>query len=687
MQTKKRVNQLSILTLLLIFISAITCLAQESSITSKGDISDTYSGTALLWKTATFTGADKTGTGTASRGFGLAAPAGYNPDADWAYPLVLYLHGAGGRGSNVGNVVRRPVARSFAREALVTPEYAAFVLAPQVPSSDKWAETPWENGPYEQSDATYTDSMHLTIHLIRYLTDPNNNDVLSSQLGLDAKDIDTSRLYIAGDSMGAYGAWDLVAREPGTFAAAIAGSGSGPKNKLDEIRQTPFWGIHGQVDSTVPNRLPTANDPDGAGTLGMMALLDPSFDNTASTNIVRLDDYSDSADDPNIEDTLIYTEMPTSFGHATVAMQWTTNVSGVFPWMFAHVLSEEPQAVVAPMESLVADTNGIILSINGIDTGELVLGTTIFPNPPTHGAHLPQMADDFDLSNAASGDDQPYIETYFGVPVTTVFMVENNGNDSGYFQGLDADGNDIGPMVAFVKNEDYLKTDYRFLLNQQASGIVFIPAEPIYGIKIISLDGANLGFDAISVSALPLQPKVAPMKSLVADANGIILNINGIYTSELVLGITTFPNPPRHDAHLPHMADDFDLNNAASGDDQPYIETLFGVPVTTVFMVENNGNDSGYFQGLDADGNDSGPMAPFMKNEDSLKTDYRFLLNQQASGIVFKPVAPIYGLKIISLDGANLGFDAISISGIPVEEETYESIVLNCSTKRIRPRL
>ena len=76
-----------------------------------------------------------------------------------------------------------------------------------------------------------------------------------------------------------------------------------------------------------------------------------------------------------------------------------------------------------------------------------------------------------------------------------------------------------------------------------------------------------------------------------------------------------------------------------------------------------------------------------MKNEDYLKTDYRFLLNQQASGIVFKPVAPIYGLKIISLDGANLGFDAISISGIPVEEETYESTMLNCSTKRIRPRL
>ena len=368
------------------------------TITYEGQSSDTFQGIGIKWFKGSYRDLDVAGLNPKDLNFAVALPGGYSADADTVYPLVLYLHGAGGRGSDLGSVTQRPVPKSFAAESQRTPEYAAIILAPQVPSSDRWVNTPWYNGPYVQSDQTYTDSMHLTIKLLRYLLDPNNQEAIPETMNIDGLDIDTTRLYIAGDSMGAYGVWDLVAREPGTFAAAIAGSGSGPKNKLDEIRKTPFWGIHGEVDPTVPNRLPTASDPDGDGTLGMMALLDPSFDNTASTDIIRLDNYADSADDPNTLDTLIYTEMPGNFGHATVAMQWTTRVSGVYPWMFAHRLSK-----VAPMDSLVADANGLIQSING--------------------------------------------------------------NDSGYFQGLDADGNEVGPLVPFVKNEDYLKTDYQYILN------------------------------------------------------------------------------------------------------------------------------------------------------------------------------------------------------------------------------
>lgn len=481
------------------------CFAQEQSLTDKGTVSDTYQGTALSWASASFEGPNAAGTGTASINFGLVTPGGYSLEADTAYPLVLYLHGAGGRGSNISPMIRRPVAREFARESQMTPEYAAFVLAPQVPYGQKWVDTPWENGPYVQSAATLTDSMNLTIHLIRYLCDPNNNIALASILGVDANDIDTNRLYIAGDSMGAYGAWDLVAWEPGMFAAAIAGSGSGPKNKLDEILQTPCWAIHGESDSLVPNQLPTSSDPDGAGSLGMLALLDPSFDNTASTDMVRLDNYDESVDDPNVLDTLIYTEFPSNFGHATVAMEWTTRVSGVFPWLFAHVLVP-PEPKVGPIDSMVADANGLILSINGIDTSELVLGMTVFPEPPKHADpdYHADKADNFELSNGASGDDQPYYETMFDVPVSTIFLIENNGNDSGYFQGLDSVGNPVGPMTPFIAHEDYLKFDeYRFFLGQQASGIMFVPPQPVYGILIIKPDDGNLGFDALSISAIP----------------------------------------------------------------------------------------------------------------------------------------------------------------------------------------
>ena len=158
-----------------------------------------------------------------------------------------------------------------------------------------------------------------------------------------------------------------------------------------------------------------------------------------------------------------------------------------------------------PMTSLEADEAGIILAINGIDVNELIQGVTVFPNPPKHADpnfHADK-ADNFELSNGASGDDQPYFETLFSEPVTTIFLVENNGNDSGYFQALDQDGSDIGPMVPFTAHDDYLKTDYRFFLNQRASGIVFEPPYPVYGLRIIKPDDGNLGFDAISVSGVP----------------------------------------------------------------------------------------------------------------------------------------------------------------------------------------
>ena len=494
---------------------AVMCFSLVSvtagqSLIAQSDYSDSYMGSQLLWKTSRYedVGRVETARGTLPMidiQFGLTLPYQYDQQADAQHPLVIYLHGAGARGSSISSVLRRQTAHELAWHGQNSDLYAAFVLAPQVPSNELWAGVPWTDGPYDQTETTYTDFMYLTDRLIAFLIDPANNTSMANVLGIDANDIDTTRIYVVGDSMGAYGTWDIIGRHPGLFAAAIAASGSGPRNKLQEILQTPFWAIHGIVDSLVPNRLPTASDPDGDGSLGMLALLDPGFDNTISTDIVRLDYYETSEDDPNVIDTLIYTEFPSSFDHATVATQWTTLMSGTLEWLFSHQLPQESMSTVVPLESLEADEVGIILAINGIDVSELVEGVTVFPNPPKHADpnYHADKADNFELSNGASGDDQPYFETIFSEPVTTIFLVENNGNDSGYFQALDQDGNDIGPMVPFTAHDDYLKTDYRFFLNQRASGIAFESPYPVYGLRIIKPDDGNLGFDAISVSGVP----------------------------------------------------------------------------------------------------------------------------------------------------------------------------------------
>jgi predicted esterase len=303
--------------------------ARDITVVSNGSVSDSYGGTQLVWKSGTAQRQD------ADIGFGLALPYQYNPQAETMYPLVLYLHGAGARGSNIMSVLQRQTAREFALHAQTSGQYAAFVVAPQVPSGERYVDVPWAQGPYEQGEATYTDPMKLTDALLMFLVDPKNNSSLAA-LGLDADDIDTDRLYVVGDSMGAYGTWDIVGRHPGLFAAAISASGSGPKNRLAEILETPFWAIHGIADSTVPNALPSGSDPDGAGSLGMLALLDPSFDNTASTNTIKLDDCQVSNDDPTATDRLIYTQFPSGYAHATVATEWTTLVPGVKEWLFSQ---------------------------------------------------------------------------------------------------------------------------------------------------------------------------------------------------------------------------------------------------------------------------------------------------------------------------------------------------------------
>jgi pimeloyl-ACP methyl ester carboxylesterase len=462
-------------------------------------VSDNYKSTQLNWKYGIVRRSD------VARGFGLALPHQYDPQSDTLYPLVLYLHGAGARGSQITQVLHRQTAREFAFYGQTDSRYAAFVLAPQVPSGEYWAGVHWTNGPYDQTEATYTDTMKLTDGLLAFLVDANNNPSLAA-FGLDANDIDTERIYVVGDSMGSYGTWDIVGRHPGLFAAAIASAGSGPKNRLTEILETPFWAIHGIADTLVPNALPSVADPDGAGSLGMLAMMDQSFDNTASTNLIKLDDYTSSSDDPVLGDHLIYTQFPSHYGHATVAMEWTTLVPGVKQWLFEHYLGPPPLLItIAPATSFEATGDGgMVLSINEVSVDDMILGTTTFPNPPHHSQFPPEYADDFDLSTASSGDNQPYVKIMYDQPVTTIFIAENGGNDTGYAQALDVNGEPIGGVVAWG-SASYLNTGYIFLSQQGYAMAITAVVQPIYGVQFLPPDEGSLGIDPMSAPALPAE--------------------------------------------------------------------------------------------------------------------------------------------------------------------------------------
>lgn len=161
--------------------------------------------------------------------------------ANQKYPLVLFLHGAGERGSdNAKQLVHgtqmflNPVNRA---------EHPTFVLAPQCPESGYWAYIgrPESLQPYQ---------MPINQPITKILSDVK--ELLDRYLAMPQ--VDKSRIYIVGLSMGAMGTYDLVIRFPDLFAAAvpICGTVHPDRLKVKGIDHTIFRLFHGDADSVVP---------------------------------------------------------------------------------------------------------------------------------------------------------------------------------------------------------------------------------------------------------------------------------------------------------------------------------------------------------------------------------------------------------------------------------------------------
>jgi predicted peptidase len=64
--------------------------------------------------------------------------------------------------------------------------------------------------------------------------------------------IDQARIYVGGLSMGGYGIWDLLARQPRRFAAAFPICGGGDPTTATTFAHVPIWAFHGADDEIVP---------------------------------------------------------------------------------------------------------------------------------------------------------------------------------------------------------------------------------------------------------------------------------------------------------------------------------------------------------------------------------------------------------------------------------------------------
>jgi predicted peptidase len=63
--------------------------------------------------------------------------------------------------------------------------------------------------------------------------------------------VDDSRIYLIGHSMGAIGTWALAAKYPQTWAATAAFAGTGSPELAAQMKSIPHFVVHGDNDPTV----------------------------------------------------------------------------------------------------------------------------------------------------------------------------------------------------------------------------------------------------------------------------------------------------------------------------------------------------------------------------------------------------------------------------------------------------
>jgi predicted peptidase len=155
----------------------------------------------------------------------LFIPPSYEPRD--RYPLVLFLHGSGERGTdNTRQITDQCVADVLSRPQ-VQKHHPAFVVVPQAPEAAQWG--------FYIGDSTPAD---LAVGIVRQLEHQFS--------------IDPNRIYLTGFSMGGMGTFYLLARYPGLFAAAVPLAGGGDPAIAREITRIPLWAFHGDHDNFVP---------------------------------------------------------------------------------------------------------------------------------------------------------------------------------------------------------------------------------------------------------------------------------------------------------------------------------------------------------------------------------------------------------------------------------------------------
>jgi predicted peptidase len=132
------------------------------------------------------------------------------------WPLILFLHGMGERGSNLELVKKHGIARIVDEHA----DFPFIAVSPQCPIDSWWGSQ---------------------TRVLKLLLD----SVLADHA------VDLNRVYLTGLSMGGYGAWALGIAHPEMFAAVAPVCGGGEPDRVCALKNVPVWAFHGDADTVV----------------------------------------------------------------------------------------------------------------------------------------------------------------------------------------------------------------------------------------------------------------------------------------------------------------------------------------------------------------------------------------------------------------------------------------------------
>jgi pimeloyl-ACP methyl ester carboxylesterase len=148
-------------------------------------------------------------------------PENYESNPDTAWPLILYLHGGSQRGKNLKRLYDSGIPDQIYRGR----QFPFIIVAPQCPKHLRWSTDYWFDNLFEE--------------ILRRFR------------------VDTTRVYLTGESLGGAGTWYIAITHPERFAAIAPISGFTSRmayiyQHLENLKDKPVWAFHGEKDRVVP---------------------------------------------------------------------------------------------------------------------------------------------------------------------------------------------------------------------------------------------------------------------------------------------------------------------------------------------------------------------------------------------------------------------------------------------------